>query len=296
MSLITDRTRSHASPAILSEQVLLDRQIADLIEDARLTRETNVFFTGAKRVRMIAPLPALRIAHGWREMTKCFMFTSIAGLGLLAKEADSQEYPRHDLLSTMQTIFGVIGDDLSNLLLAFNKVAPGGPAGMHYAWWETDFVTPLRQLVGGDFASGPLPLGPGAAHLIQNMRRLAEHPLGAAIQLRVVEAIALDITVAFKRIMTRVHQYGQPVFTQPAQFHWMDSHIEAEVAHHKAVSDDDTGTCGIADTPDKRQQMLSLTREYVQSWQLALAEFASHLPNQEAAIDTSDLAPCEVLM
>ncbi|WP_374569139.1 DUF6202 family protein [Ideonella sp.] len=296
MSMITDRTRPQGNNANLTEQVLLDHQIADLIEGARLTRETNDFFTGAKKVRDIAPLPALRIAHGWREMTKCFMFTSIAGLGQLAKEADSQEYPREDLLSTMQTIFGVIGDDLSNLMVAFSKVAPGGPAGMHYAWWETDFVTPLRKLAGAPYANGPLPLGPGATRLIENMRRLADHPLGAAIQLRVVEAIALDITVAFKRVMTRVTHQGRRVFTEPAHFTWMDSHIEAEVAHHKAVSDDDTGTCGIADTLQKREQMLSLTREYVDSWRVALTEFASHLPNQEEATDAEDLSPIEVLM
>jgi Family of unknown function (DUF6202) len=288
MSMITDRVRPQ-NPGPLSEQVLLDQQIADLIKGARLTRETNDFFSGSKKVRAIAPLPALRIAHGWREMTKCFMFTSIAGLGLLAKEADNQEYPREDLLSTMQTIFGVIGDDLSNLMVAFSKVAPDGPAGMHYAWWETDFVTPLRRLAGEPYAQSPLVLGRGPTRLVENMRRLADHPLGAAIQLRVVEAIALDITVAFKRIMTRVAVDGRRVFTQPDQFAWMDSHIEAEVAHHKAVSDDDTGTCGIAHTEAKRQLMLGLTREYVDSWNVALAEFASHLPNQNEATDADDL-------
>ena len=157
MSMITDRTRQQGNAAI-TEQVLLDHQIADLIEGARLTRETNSFFNGAKKVRTIAPLPALRIAHGWREMTKCFMFTSIAGLGQLAKEADSQEYPREELLSTMQTVFGVIGDDLSNVMVAFSRVAPGGPAGMHYAWWETDFVTPLRKLSGDQFVDVALPV------------------------------------------------------------------------------------------------------------------------------------------
>jgi len=286
MSLITnDNHHPNNDNVAISAQVLLDRQISDMLERARLTRATNAFFTGAKNVRSIDVLPALRIAHGWREMTKCFMFTSIAGLGQLAKEADGQEYPREDLLSTMQTIFGVIGDDLSNLMLAFSKVAPKGPAGMHYAWWETDFVTPLRGLVGDELPGGTLQLGPGATRLIENMRRLADHPLGAAIQLRIVEAIALDITVAFKYIMTRVSHQDQRVFSGRERFTWMDSHIEAEVAHHKAVSHDDTGTCGIADTEQKREQMLTLTREYVQSWQAALAEFASHLPSQSEASD-----------
>lgn len=283
MTPIADQNRNPESRVAVSAQVLLDQQIAGLIEDARLTRESNSFFNAAKTVRAISVLPALRIAHGWREMTKCFMFTSIAGLGQLAKEADSEEHPRNELLCTMQTIFAVIGDDLSNQMLAFSKVAPRGPAGMHYAWWETDFVTPLRKLVGVEVGSGALELGPGPRGLIENMRRLADNPLGAPIQLRVVEAIALDITVAFKRVMTRALHQGQRVFTERAQFAWMDSHIEAEVAHQKAVSHDHTGTCGIAETAQKREQMLSLTREYVKSWQIALAEFASFLTDRDDA-------------
>jgi hypothetical protein len=296
MSMITDQTQRRTNIASVNPQVLLDQQIADVIESARLTRDTNPFFTGAKKVRAIAPLPALRIAHGWREITKCFMFTSIAGLGELAKEADSHEYPREDLLSTMQTIFGVIGDDLSNLMEDFSKVAPSGPAGMHYAWWETDIVAPLRKLAGDEFPTGAPTLDPGPIRLIRNMRRLADHSLGAAIQLRVVEAIALDIAVAFKRVMRRVVHQGQRVFAGPAHFKWMDSHISAEVAHHKAVSDNDTGTCIIADTVRKRELMLSLTREYVKNWQLALADFAGHLPIQEAATDAEQPAPAELVM
>ncbi|MFN3334697.1 MAG: DUF6202 family protein, partial [Caldilinea sp.] len=43
---------------------------------------------------------------------------------------------------------------------------------------------------------------------------------------------------------------GNRIFTRPEQFLWMDSHIHAEVEHHKAVSDDDTGTAANADTED----------------------------------------------
>jgi Family of unknown function (DUF6202) len=259
-----------------SEQARLDLLITDLIAQAQLTRETNAFFVGAKAVRAIDPLPALRIAHSWREMTKAFMFTSLAGLGVLAKQADDQAYPSPDLLNTIQTIFGVIGDDLTNLMPAFKKVAPAGAAGMHYAWWETDIVTPLKAIAGP--SGNALVLGAGAQALIANMRRLTDDPFGAAIQLRVVEAIALDITVAYKRIMSKVMVDGRRVFSRPAQLDWMNSHIEAEVAHHKAVSDHDTGTSGIADTPAKRQQMLALTREYIANWSLALDEFAALLP------------------
>lgn len=58
-----------------------DEQIAGCIESAQLTRDTNRFFMEAKSVESMEPLPALGIAHGWREITKAFMFTSLAGLG-----------------------------------------------------------------------------------------------------------------------------------------------------------------------------------------------------------------------
>jgi len=76
---------------------------------------------------------------------------------------------------------------------------------------------------------------------------------------------------------------GNRLFTRPDQFVWMDSHIHAEVEHHKAVSDDDTGTTAIADTEEKQRHMLQLTRQYAESWNIALNEFADHLP---AAQDT----------
>jgi hypothetical protein len=260
-------------------QTRLDQQIAQCIHDASLTRERNPFFVGARHVQEVEPAAALRIAHAWREITKAFMFTSIAGMGLMAREADAQEHPPEALLTTMQTIFGVIGDDFANLMPAFQKVAPAGPAGMHCAWWESDFVVPLMAVT--DSAQHP-PLGAAPRQLIEQMRRLADEPLGAAIQLRVVEAIALDITVAYKRVMTKVTVAGKRLFTRRSQLAWMNSHIEAEVAHHQAVSDDDTGTSAIADTEAKRVRMLQLTREYVANWSLVLEEFAASLPRQAA--------------
>ncbi|MNI99948.1 hypothetical protein D3C73_1591640 [compost metagenome] len=48
--------------------------------------------------------------------------------------------------------------------------------------------------------------------------------------------------------------------------------------HHKAVSDDDTGTTAIADTYGNQQEMLRLTRTYAENWNAALGEFADCLP------------------
>lgn len=275
----------------MTSQGKFDLEIAECIARAGLLKEDNAFFVGAKKVQQIDPLSALRIAHGWREMTKSFMFTSVAGLGLMASQADLDEYPSTDLLEAMQTIFTVIGDDFSNIMPVFQKVAPAGTAGMHYAWWETDIINPLKASLGAPRNDTSAMLPPGAKKLIANMRALAAEPLGAAVQLRVVEAIALDITVAFKRVFSKVAADGQRMFTKPAQFTWMDSHIEAEVAHHKAVSDHDTGTTGIADTDAKRAAMLRMTEEYSVNWNAALAEFADCLP-QAALAQEADLA-CE---
>ena len=137
-----------AAQASHNAQIRFDAQIADCLKSAQLTRETNRFFVQAKLVKSIEALPALRIAHGWREMTKAFMFTSIAGLGVMAADADAQTEPNRNLLKVIQTIFHVIGDDLSNLMPVFREVAPEGPDGMHYAWWESAIVNPLKSAVG----------------------------------------------------------------------------------------------------------------------------------------------------
>jgi hypothetical protein len=283
--MITNKQRiepDSLSPLRTNAQSDFDARIAQCLQDSQLTRETNRFFIEAKRVKSINPLPALRIAYGWREMTKTFMFTSIAGLGLMAQEADSQAAPNLNLLKSMQTVFQVIGDDLSNLMPAFQKVAPAGPAGMHYAWWESAIVDPLKAALGAPLNDTSDMLPEGQKRLIANMRSLAYEPLGAAVQLRVVEAIALDITVAFKRIFSKVYVEGERLFSTPAQFAWMDSHIEAEVEHHKAVSDDDTGTTAIADTVEQQARMFNLTQAYAHNWNAALNEFAENLPLEEA--------------
>lgn len=255
-----------------------DAQMADCLASVQLTTETNRFFQQAKTVKSIGVLPALRIAYGWREMTKAFMFTSIAGLGVMASDADIQATPNKNLLKVIQTVFQVIGDDLSNVMPVFRDVAPSGPDGMHYAWWESTIVNPLKATLSESVIDMSDMLGIGAQQLIANMRVLAQDPLGAAVQLRVVEAIALDITVAFKRVFSKVEVDGNRIFTKPEQFLWMDSHIHAEVEHHKAVSDDDSGTAAIADTPEKQRKMLLLTQQYAQNWNIALNEFADYLP------------------
>jgi len=259
------------------DEKYFESEIVECLNSNELSTDTNRFFVMAKGVKTINPEAALRIAYGWREITKSFMFTSLAGLGILAAEAEASENPDINLLKTIQTSFQVIGDDLANNMQVFKEVAPAGPEGMHYAWWETDIVDVLRKAVSDNKEHEFLP--PSSQKLIQNMRKLSTDPLGCAVQLRVVEAIALEITIAFKRIYSRVEVNGNKLFTNKEQFNWMNSHIHAEVEHHKSVSDEDSGTTVIANTKLKQQRMLELTEEYAANWNAALNDFADHIPD-----------------
>jgi hypothetical protein len=156
----------------------MERLVTSYLEDGHLTRETNQFFTETKAIKTVMLLPALEVAHGWREITKTFMFTSITGMGLMAEEAQADEIPNQNLLKTIQTVFEVIGDDLTNAMPVFKKVAPQGPAGMHYLWWDTSIVKPLELEAYRKSGHGKSELGPKAKKLIENMRKLAHEPMG----------------------------------------------------------------------------------------------------------------------
>lgn len=264
------------SNEVIKNELHFEDEIIQCLLVNKLTKDTNRFFKLSKELNfVISPEIALRIGYGWREITKTFMFTTLAGLGLLAREADESDKPNINLLKTIQTSFQVISDDLANTMDVFKKVAPEGPEGIHYAWWEKDIVNELRTIVKNRKENEYLP--DNTKILIKNMRKLSSDPLGCAIQLRIVEAIALEITIAFKHIFSKVELDGKKVFSKKEQFRWMNSHIMAEVEHNKSVSDKDTGTTVIADTKSKKTRMLKLTNEYAAKWNAALNDFSDHL-------------------
>lgn len=255
----------------------LDRAIAALIDRAGLGSNANRFFVAAKGARSAGGQPALRIARYWRDMTKTFMFTTMAGIGVMSRAAAEAPEPSDQFLAVIQTAVRVISDDLNNVLPVFAAAAPQGVGGIHYVWWERSVLRPVAAALGLD-PSDPLPpLTPNIRGLLDNMLRLAAHPLGAAIQLRVVEAIALDICIAFKRVYSRLAVGGAKVFTDPGRLAWMNSHIQAEVAHHQQVSDGDAGMTTVAATQAEREEMLRLAAEYAQNWNAALEDFAAAL-------------------
>lgn len=263
----------------------LDQLFARMILDARLTPKTNGFFLAAKSVDTVDPYGGLCVAVYWREVTKMFMLSTIAGVGVVAAEAAAQAAPPHHLLSTLQTAVRVISDDLNNVLPTFKEVAPEGVGGIHYVWWNDSIYQPIRDLLSRAGKPTEVVLPPRVEALRANMERLGRSPLGAALQLRVVEAIALDLCIAYRRIYARLAVGGVRPFQSGASLAWMDSHIKAEVEHHKEVRDSETGMANIADTPSKQAEMVSLAREYIANWAGALADF------EEALLRGSTSAP-----
>jgi hypothetical protein len=255
----------------------VDNQLARLINDSGLSSSGNRFFQAARAVRQVDGEAALRIAHYWREVTKTFMLTTIAGVGRMAEEASRQADPPRHYLGVMQTIFRVIGDDLNNEMHLFKAVAPVGVGGIHYVWWEDSILRPVAERLrrrGADQMPG---LPSRVVALQELMHRMSRSPLGTAVQLRVVEAIALDVVVAFKRVFTRLVIGGSKVFPAGEQLAWMNSHIQAEVAHHSEVSNQGCGMASLADTEAKQKEMLGLTAGYARAWNAALEDFAAAL-------------------
>ncbi len=218
---------------------------------------------------------AWEIARAWHEITKAFMFTTIASLGTLAAELAAEPAPSSRRLTALQTGFRVIGDDLTNLNPIFGKVAPDGVGGIHYLWWADTILGRLADAIPEQKAAQSGSLPPGVQGLLDNMGRLARSPIGAAVQLRVVEDIALDIATAFRHLFGQVRANGSALFADAGDLAWVDAHIEAEVVHRANVSDHETGMTTIAATAAEQQELLTATAEYAANWARALDDLAA---------------------
>ncbi|MDX3523621.1 DUF6202 family protein [Streptomyces scabiei] len=261
----------------LADRTELDERVDQEINRAGLRRADNAFFASARAAASVSPQAALALGVWWRSMTKSFMFSTLAGMGEMARVFSAQDAPTHDVLGAFQTVYRVIGDDLDNAAPEFRAVAPSGPAGIHYVWWDDTIVAPLAARLGEDELRAAARLPEGIRELLANMDRLARSPLGAAIQLRVVETIALDIAVAFRRLYAKVSVDGERVFAETDQFAWIDSHIKAETVHAAQVSDDESGMTWVVTDTAQAAEFLTLVREYSGNWSRALACFADCL-------------------
>jgi hypothetical protein len=255
----------------------LESQLDDIIRRAGLRRPENEFFGSAHAVEVVNPVAALSIARQWQSVTKAFMFTTIAGLGAIARELNAQEEPDRSFLGAFQTAYRVIGDDLCNLAPVFSTVSPQGAHGIHYLWWADSITVPLAALAPESPPGGGDGLPEGVTRLMENMTRLADDPLGPAVQLRVVESIALDIAVAFRRIYSKVLIDGQKVFPTAQSLSWIDSHIKAETGHAASVCDDEAGMTALIGSTHDRTRLAAMVEQYALNWSHALHEFSNSL-------------------
>lgn len=254
----------------------LETQVDQIISKAGLRRPENEFFRRAAAVQEVSPEAGLAIARRWQLVTKTFMLTTIAGLGAMARRMNSTQSPDREVLAAFQTAYRVIGDDLCNFAPEFSAVSPEGPDGIHYLWWADTITAPLIAILP-QAAEHEETLPSGISGLLANMTALADHPIGAAVQLRVVESIALDIAVAFRRIFAKITSAGHKVFPTAESLSWIDSHIRAETGHAKSVSDDETGMTAMAGNDTDQADLLAMIEEYARHWSRALFDFSGNL-------------------
>jgi hypothetical protein len=258
----------------------LNELISEIIEDAGLRRPRNAYFQGARHAESVAPAPALGVAVQWQELTKAFMFTTMASIGVKARECHLQADPDREMLGALQTAFSVIGDDFANFAPLFRETAPSGVAGIHYLWWADTVVAPLAALLPEEDVAAAAELPDGVRALHDNMGRLASSPLGAAVQLRLVEDIAMDLAVAFRRTFAKVRMGDVAPFAGAGALEWMDTHIKAETMHAASVTDEEAGPTLLATTPEERATFLHLITEYAANWARALDDFATAFDRQ----------------
>ena len=278
-TLITSRRRAHrrASSAGLLSAKQVEQELDALIAEADLTPATNRFLVSARGHESIEPGRALYIAHNWTAVTKVFMLSTIAGLGVMANEATVDGTEPRNLLRVMQTVFRVIGDDLANIHPPFKHAAPAGTAGIHYIWWHDSIVRRLRASCAGLRTDAHMVTSSAAARLVRGMRAVTQSSIGTVVQIRVVEGIAFDIALAFRRIFSRVTIERHEAFDGRGELAWLDTHIRAERLHREQVAGKSSGVAILADTIVTQQEMLVSARRYARLWGELLDDFAAAL-------------------
>lgn len=249
----------------------IEENISSIIKEAGLNK-SNKFFLRAQKIQKIDINSAFNIAYNWREITKTFLFTTISGLGYLSDKVGNEQHPNSQLLGVMQTSLRIISDDLGNNNTNF-RGSPCGTNAIHYRWWEDSILTPLK----GYLDIKAVILAPGTIILTNKMRELSNNYLGVAVQLRVVEAIAKNICLAFLPIFSKVEYEGKKIFKPKKDLTWILAHIKAETFHHKQVCDKNSGMTQVAVTLEHKKDILMLIHEYACIWANALDNLADFL-------------------
>lgn len=264
-------------PYVKSSKVMsfaqLDSIISHMLFEKKLTRETNGFFRLSKSKRNISLDGASKIAFNWAEITREFLYTVISGIGLFSESLRLKVSPELDLVSVLQKVMSVISDDLSNAVTELQNYAPQGAEGAHYIWWENSIAKPIyaaAKIKNVKIVNTP---STNVKKLLDCMLKLSKNKFGAAIQLRIVEAIAQEIALSYRALFTELSIDGALLFPTEPDLAWINSHIKAEVIHHRLVKDTDGGMSQIARTFEEQQEYLDLTAEYIEAWEGAMHDF-----------------------
>lgn len=273
LQMLQNTTKSNTNKQFMLPFDLLDFEIDTLLNEGKLTRYTNEFFIDARSMSKISLSNALQMSVNWREITKEFLFSVIGGIGQMSHYLSKFNNPPQQLLGVLQNSIRIISDDLSNVFSTLNNVAPNGPDGAHYKWWEMTIHKDLINAAEQTNLKFKMSLLPGVINLLSIMKELSLNRLGAAIQLRVVEAIALEIAISFRVLLSPLKVNNEFIFKTDKDLAWINAHVKAEVEHHKNVKDLSYGMAYAAITPDEQKTFLELIKKYIHAWHVALLEF-----------------------
>ena len=280
---------------VLKEYMLsfdqIDAEVDQMLQNHKLLRKTNDFFVLSKKMSEFPMSSCIHIAHNWFEITRQFLFTVLTSVGVFSEKIRELDDSPYHLMNVLQSSVKIISDDLMNMFPTLQEVAPKGAAGSHFQWWEDSVLNVLIKKANVQ-DQVKKEISPNVQTLLNFMVTLSKEPMGAAVQLRIVEAIALDIVLAFRAIYSSLTYDNQKVFPNLNDLAWINAHIKAEVVHHRQVKDEENGGMVlIASTPEEQRKFLVLTKEYIECWSGALHDFEKYLKNEHKlhlVADTSE--------
>ena len=266
------------------QQILLTKEleskISSLIENAHLTKGKNPFFIKAKQIPYISLESALNIAFNWREIMKQFMITVLMSMGELADKVNQLDFSPEYAISALKIGITVVSDGLNKVFSEREKEASKDPDGVNYIWWETSILSPLIAATKNKSFSSEMTISPKAHKLLKEMNKLAKHPLGFAVQLYVIEAISLDIILAFLPLFSRVEVNEQKIFKSSEIISWMMAHLQDELIHIQQPTHDDNGMVNTMSTAKDQEDLFLLAHDYIQCWGEVLEELGELLSRE----------------
>ena len=244
-----------------------DSKMYFLIENAHLTQTKNSFLIKAKHTPNLSREVALKLAFNWREITKQFMFTVMTSLGEVVDKISPLNFPREYTKSSLEPDAANLSNDLN-------------PDGLCSIWWEKNILDPLRVATNYKNLDAQITVSPKTRHLVQEMNKLALHPLGFAVQFYVVESLAGDIILALLALFTKIEVNGQKMFKSSEVFSWVTAHLQDETLPYQRKTPKDKEILSIFSTIEDQKDLFQLTQAYIKSWSNVLDEFYGFLDRE----------------